>query len=126
MADEYVDTGNTNVFTLWEGKYSLASVASNVLPSTGEIMITCLNNLQILQDFEVANYIKESPIITLPEECRPTSSIITPVCIYDNDKYSVVPLGIKPTGEIVLYNDYNYAIIHLSGIYPSISERWYG
>lgn len=120
-----VDTGNTNVFTTFKGRYLLMGDTEHVV-DTNVVMLSCTNDVQILGDFTLTDYIKESVIFTLPEECRPGKYVAVPVVLQNTSNYSTDILLIAPNGDGSLVSDHSgTSFLMLSGVNFNISDRWY-
>lgn len=120
-----VDTGNPNVFTTFKGRYLLVAAPGHVV-DTDVVMLSCTNDVQILGDFTLTDYVAESVIFTLPEECRPGKYVAIPVVLQDSVRYSTDILLVGPNGEGSLMLDHDgVRFLMLSGVNFNISDRWY-
>ena len=117
MVEEY-DLGDSNVFTTFQGKYHLIDNTQSV--TTDVVMLTCVNDVQILGDFYLQNYTDNNVIAVLPEECRPSTVIDFPA-VFNS---SIVVLEINPAGEIRMMAN-GSGTLFTSAINFNISERWY-
>ena len=68
------DKGNPNVFTTFQGRYTV-DVAEGAMYGSKFVMLSCINDVIFLADC-TAN--ADGSLITLPEPCRPNATVMIP------------------------------------------------
>lgn len=117
------DTGNPNFFTTFKGRYSLVA-APGVTTSSTTVMLSCVNDVQVIGDFVLTNYAAGDLFATLPTECAPGNLVKIPVVVTgDTPVVDILTIGID--GAMFLLNNYATGMVHLSGVNFNISDKWY-
>lgn len=117
---EHEDTGNPNVFTIFQGKYGITPAEGCAL-ANDSAMLTTMCIVEIMGDAELTAYVDGSVFATLHEECWPESEVHMPV--YFND--TLVKLIIATSGEMSLSGASGDGTVHLEGLCFSNCDRWY-
>lgn len=116
--------GNQNVFTTFKGRYELTPEPEASF-DTPVVMLSCVNDVQIIGDVSLTNYIAGMPIATLPTQCTPGKLVKVPVIADDGAGDKVVTLTVDTSGIITLPFDYATAAVYFSGMNFNISDNWY-
>lgn len=124
MADEPTGGGNHNFWTTFKGKYTHTPEASGVWDSE-VVMLSCVNDVQIIGDCELTNYVAGATLTTLSPECTPGKVVKIPVCANDGVDDRVIIMTVNMDGTITLPFDYTTGHLYLSGINFNISDNWY-
>lgn len=124
MPDTPTGGGNPNFWTTFKGRYTLVA-APGATFDTDVVMLSCINNVQIIGDCDLVNYTANSPIATLPEECRPGKVVKVAVIANDGTEDRVATLTVAIDGTITLPFDYATGHIYFSGLNFNISDNWY-
>lgn len=121
MADEEnVDTGNPDVFTIFEGQYDIA-LAGNCSMDNASTMLTIMCVVCIMSDAVLTGYTDGETFATLASECCPDEPIKLPVFFDD----SVVALGIGTDGAMTATGASGDGTLHLEGLCFNNCDRWY-
>lgn len=123
MADG-IDTGNPNVFTTFKGRYLLDDSYGYTVDNP-YVMLSCTNDVQLLGDWVLQDYLPDVAFALLPSECRPAKTVKVPVAVETQDDVKMEILTIDPDGSMSLPIDVSYAMVYLSGVSFHISLRWY-
>lgn len=128
MATVPTGGGNPNVFTTFKGgRYELVPASGQSI-SNNVVMLTVVNDVQILGDISLTAYSAGQAFATLSAECRPHMLTKVPVCVTDNVNQpaeKVVTLNVDETGSMWLESSYESATVHLLGVDINISGNFY-
>lgn len=124
------DKGNPNFFKTFKGRYELSVAPSGVAVDNSTVMLSSVNDVQVIGDFELTGYSAKTAFATLPEECRPSKTVRVPVCVGDTDDIvatnMIDVLSVEPNGEMSLWLDHSGTVkLYTSGTTFNISDRWY-
>jgi hypothetical protein len=129
MADT-PDKGNPNFFKTFKGRYELTVAPSGAEVDNVTVMLSSVNDVQVIGDFTLTDYTAKTVFATLPEECRPDKTVRIPVVIGSTTDITVANmidiLTVEPNGEMSLWLDHDGTNkLYMSGINFNISDRWY-
>lgn len=126
------ETGNPNVYTIYNGIYNCDSVNPNIV-FNGKLALTSQNDIIFLDNIETTGVIAvDSVLMTLPVECRPAkrTRIIVSTFVKTNPNSNLtVVLDIWPNGEVKTRSgltNTNLYDIFLYGRSFNISGNYYG
>lgn len=114
------DTGNPDVFTIFQGKYEIAPSEGCTL-ANDSAMLTTMCIVELMGDAELTGYVDATAFATLPEECKPESEIHMPVYFDD----ALVKLIITADGAMSLSGASGDGTVHLEGMCFNNCDRWY-
>lgn len=120
MADEPTGGGNPNVFKTFKGRYELT-------PGVGTwdsvaVMLSCVNDVQIMGNCALDGYTPGDTIATLPPECRP----LTTLAAFVISNFEPDVMFVEPSGALKLATGFTGpGTIMLCGSSFNISHNWY-
>jgi hypothetical protein len=120
MANEPTGGGNPNVFKTFKGRYELT-------PGVGTwdsvaVMLSCVNDVQIMGNCALDGYTAGATIATLPPECRPLTTLAVPVV----SNFDLDVMFVEPSGALKLATGFTGpGTIMLCGSSFNISHNWY-
>lgn len=126
MADIEQDTGNTNVFTVWQGRYEIVPDARHCALDVTRVMLTCTNMVQFMGDAVLTDVASGTTFMAMPEECRPSEEVRVPVAYGD----MVVLMVVSSDGSVSLMPSVGHELpsagrVCLHGVNYNVSNRWY-
>lgn len=119
------DTGNPNVYTTFQGRHSV-TVPTGVTTTNAYIMLSNVNDVQFMGNYEVTDYVAGDTLLTLPPECRPTKDIAF-ICVVGNtttEAMDIAKVGIDGTVKLQSSNA-GTATVWLRGTNFNISDNFY-
>lgn len=119
------DTGNPNVYTTFQGRYSV-TVPTGTTTSNLFVMLSNVNDVQFMGDFQRSGYIANSVLLTLPTECRPSAETWF-ICTVTETLGTVTDIAkIINDGTVRLQSAHIGAVtVRLRGTSFNISDNFY-
>lgn len=108
------DKGNPNVFTTFQGRYTV-DVAEGAMYGSKFVILSCINDVIFMGDILSDD---TGSLITLPMECRPNADVMIPCCTPNGVKM----LGIGTDGSVTGEPATEY---YLNGVSFNISGNFY-
>lgn len=120
-----VDTGNPGSWwRTYKGKYEVTP-AENVTMDSTSVMLATVNDVQFTGNATCGNYSMDDPVLTLPEECRPSEDLYIPVVAQAGETTQVIYMHIEPNGYISLEESYEQLTLLLRGVTFNIASNFY-
>lgn len=121
---EPADTGNPNFFTTFKGLYEMVP-GDGVVLTKDVVMLSCVNDVQILGDATITNYTADAVLATLPAECLPGTTVKTTVVINTGSTDYAEVMTVDIDGGIRLPVDIAEGKAYFSGMSFNISDKFY-
>lgn len=84
------------------------------------------NIVMFCDDLDVSNYTANDVLLELPDASMyPSTEIIIPVCVTENNNTRIAPLTVNIAGELSLPFSYTSATVHLNGICWHVNSQYY-
>lgn len=119
-----IDKGNPNFFTTFKGMFEMVP-GEGVVLTKDVVMLSCVNDVQILGDATITNYTAETLLATLPQECLPGTTVKTTVVINNGAADYAEVMTIDIDGSITLPVDIAEGKAYFSGMSFNISDKFY-
>ena len=105
------DKGNPNVFTTFQGRYTV-DVGEGAMYGSDAVMLSCINDVIFLADILSDD---TGSLITLPVECRPNKVVTIPCCTSNGVKMLSIGVDGTVTGEPTTEYYLNGMTFNISG-----------